>query len=204
MVDRINDGNSSDRPSSGRPARAAKPPRSNPPAPRPRGPRRLGDLQVEEDESLRRKAATAHRVGWGVMAAFLALAMLGLFGSGPISRARAGGRGAPLRLEYERFGRHHTQTMIRAHLGPGAVARGEARVWLDLDYVEGIQLRRITPEPERVEAGPDRLTYVFPVARADRPTTVTFHFEPERVGPLAGRIGLATGEGLGFGQFVYP
>jgi hypothetical protein len=49
------------------------------------------------------------------------------------------------------------------------------RVWLSPDYLEGVQIEQITPQPERVEAGPERLTYVFPVGELSRATAFTLY-----------------------------
>lgn len=111
---------------------------------------------------------------------------------------------APICLEHERFGRQQRPTSFRVHLGPGVTRDGEARLWLDLAYLDAVQIQRITPEPDRVEAGADRLVYVFRLVEPGRPTAVTFDYQPQQIGPLAGRLGLDGGDPLAFGQFIYP
>ena len=55
------------------------------------------------------------------------------------------------------------------------------------------------------EAVPNRLVYVFDVAMGpDRPTAVTFDLQPDKLGPLKGRVDLDGGTSLTFSQFVYP
>ena len=68
----------------------------------------------------------------------------------------------------------------------------------------GRQLQEIDPQPGRVEAAPGRLVYVFDVTPGRRPTAATFELQPDKVGPLEGRIGLDGGTSLTFRQFVYP
>jgi hypothetical protein len=65
-------------------------------------------------------------------------------------------------------------------------------------------LQTVTPEPDSVEAGPDGFTYVFKVNDPTRPTSVTFHLQPETIGRLEGRVALDGGEPVDFEQFVYP
>ncbi len=95
-------------------------------------------------------------------------------------------------------------TTLRVRLDGAATEGKEARLWLSREYLENVQLRKVTPEPERVEAGPERLTYVFEVSEPGKPTAVTFNLIPDKVGPLEGRVGLQSGRSLGFWQFVYP
>lgn len=106
--------------------------------------------------------------------------------------------------QYHRFVRFMKPTELRVQLEPGVTSGGEARVWLDREYVEGVQLQRVSPQPDEVEAGLDRLTYVFKVSELDEPTAVTFHITPQRFGLLQGRAGIEDEEPVNFNQFVYP
>lgn len=167
---------------------------------------RVGDLEVNQDLEFQRHIWTVQRVGWVVMTLVVLAALLGLFGPGLFGRATAGNQEAPVSIEeYERFLRFEKPTTLRVHLNLTAGAGGEVRVWLDREYLESVQLQQVTPQPERVEAGSDRLIYVFDVAaEPDQPTAVTFNFQPDKIGPLKGQVGLAEGESLAFRQFVYP
>jgi hypothetical protein len=170
--------------------------------------RRVGDLEVDQDLEFQRREWLAERIGWAVMALLVLAALLGLFGTGPLTRATAGDRAGPLWIEYERFNRLLAPSTLRVHLGAGAALGGEARVWLDRRYLESIQLQRVMPQPDGVEAAPDRMVFVFRVAEPDQPTAITFSFKPEHVGSLPGRAGLAgaapSDQPLRFRQFVYP
>jgi hypothetical protein len=173
------------------------------------GPRTGGGLEIDEDLPFQRREWVAERVGWAAMALLVLAALLGLFGTGPLASATAGNPAGPLWIEYERFNRLLAPATLRVHLGAGAARGGEARVWLDRRYLESVQLQRVTPQPDGVEAAPDRMVFVFRMAEPDQPTTITFSFKPERFGSLPGRAGLA-GAGappdrpLRFRQFVYP
>ena len=95
-------------------------------------------------------------------------------------------------------------TTLRLHLGPDVIHEGRVSLWLNRDYIEAAQVRHILPPPDAVEAGADRLTYVLRVSDAGRPTTVTIHLQPDRVGSLSGQIGVAGHKSLRFDQFIYP
>jgi hypothetical protein len=166
-------------------------------------PKTAGSLQINQDLKFQRRDWIAERVGWAVMALLIGAALLGLFGPGPLSSTDALSADHLLRIEYNRFGRVSGPTELRVHLAPEATRGGAARLWLDRAYLEGVQIERVTPQPVRVEAGPDRHVFEFAAAKAGQPTAVTFHLKFQRAGSLAGRVGLADQPALEFSQFVY-
>jgi hypothetical protein len=163
-----------------------------------------GDLQIEQDLRHFRRMQVVQRVGWGVMGLIVLAAVLGAFGTGVFSQGAVGAAGDPLRVEYSRGMRYQAVQPLRVRLGPGAGQGGKARVWLSDDYLAGVQVERIDPQPEGVELGPDGQTFTFAVGRLTEPAVVIFYLVPEQVGPLSGRAGLAGGDVLGWSQFVYP
>ncbi len=165
------------------------------------------ELDIDEDIGYQRRSWTAQRVGQAVMALVLLAALAGLLGPGPLSDATARDPGgAALQVEYNRFWRSKSSLTLRAHLGPGAVREGKARVWLSRAYAQDLQIQEVKPEPDSVEIGAERLTYVFSFSTPDGApaATVTFIGEPEKAGTLRGRMGLENGPTLDFRQFVYP
>ena len=162
------------------------------------------DLELEQDLAFQRREWTIQRAGWAVMALVIVAALLGLFGAGLLGKATTGDTEGVLWIEYDRFGRFVAPITLMVHLGPGAAREGVARVWLDRRYLESVQIEQITPEPDEVVAGPDRLIFVFRVAEPGKPTAVNFSLQTEQFGPLMGRAGIAGGEPLRFRQFIYP
>ena len=167
-------------------------------------PEHVGDLEITQDLAHERLEWRIERVGWIVMALVLLAALVGLLGSGPLSRATAGEEGSALWVEYNRFERHQAPAMLRVHLGPGAARDGKARLWLNREYVENIELHHIDPEPERVEVEHDRLIYTFNLPDPTRPTAVTYYLEANTYGRMPLRVGLDAGPQLNFSQFYYP
>lgn len=166
---------------------------------------RVGDLEVDQDLDYEKRAYNVRRVAWWLMALIVLAALAGLFGSGPLSHARAGEAGDPLSLEYGRFARLTAPATLEIHLSPQAAAAGEARIWIDRRYLQDMQIEDMVPEPERVEAGADRLVFVFPLATGSPgATSFELHLQAQRVGSLHGRVGLEGGPSLDFHQFVYP
>jgi hypothetical protein len=89
-------------------------------------------------------------------------------------------------------------------LGPGRTGDRTVRVWLDRRYTESMELQQVTPQPDTMEAGGERLIFTFRRVAGEGPTAITFDLRPNRFGSLFGRIGLIDGPALQFHQFIYP
>ncbi len=165
---------------------------------------RVGDMEIEQDHDFQRLSWRIQRVGWIVMAFALLAGILGLFGSGPLARATVGETGAPLRLEYDRFGRIDAPSTLTALLRPSTTRPGEAILHLDRGFTDHFQIEHVQPMPDRTEAGPDHSVYVFGVTGPGEPVRVTFRLRPEQIGPLTGRAREDGGSWLSFTQFVFP
>jgi hypothetical protein len=107
-------------------------------------------------------------------------------------------------LEYSRFGRFRARLTLRVHLGSNAGQQGPVRIWLSRKYLESVQIEQVSPQPAQVEAGSERLTYVFTVSDPSRATAVTFALKTEQIGRQRGCVGLVNGPTLCFRQFIYP
>ncbi len=166
--------------------------------------RRVGDLEVAENRAFERREQKLQTLGRVGMAVFIIAALAGLFGTGPISRTRIDQPDGSLSAEYERFGRALAPASLIVTVPPGAVRSGELRLWVDRDYLKGVQVEDISPSPESVESGRDRLTYVFVVPATSGPVTVVFRCRLQVHWLRSGRIGVESGPELGFTQFVYP
>lgn len=166
--------------------------------------RRVGDLEVDQDLDFERAVWVVQRVGWAAMTLVLVAALAGLLGPGPASWTKAEAPDGDLVAEYHRFVRANGPTDLEVSLGRAAVRDGRVRLWLDRAYLGGAEIERVTPEPESVEVGPDRLVYVFAVSRGGQAARVSFALSPRTAGPWDARLGVEDGADLAFRQFVYP
>ena len=159
----------------------------------------VGDLQIDQDLAHARSNWRFQRVGWGVMALLAFAALAGLFGDGPLAKAQA--RSPGLQLDYDRFARHGAATKLELQVHP---TQAEARVWVERRFIEGHELRRITPEPDRMTTAGDSLWLTFAAVTPSRPLTITFDLQPIAMWQRHGSIGMEAGPSLEFTQFVYP
>src|SRR6187401_3025470 len=66
-----------------------------------------GRLEIDENYEHHVRGWRFKRIGWAVMAAFIAAALGGFLGPGPFSKKSAQGQG-DLRVKYERIARYHS------------------------------------------------------------------------------------------------
>ncbi len=163
---------------------------------------RVGDVEVGQDLDFQRREWTIQRAGWVVMAVIAAAGLLGLFGGGPLSDGSA--EQGPFQLDYGRFERKRAPAKLRVEIAGGTAQQGQVRLWLDEGYLDQVELRTISPEPEQFQAGPDCTVYVFNVSDPGQPATVSFDLKPNEFGALNGRLGLVDGPELEFTQLVSP
>jgi len=138
------------------------------------------------------------RIGWVLVGLFLACAVAGLFGSGPLSRTHA--QGAAGRIEYERFTRYGLSTDLV--VTPVSSAHGVTRVAISADYLEAFRVERITPQPLAVRmTGPD---IVYEFASATPGASISFHIRPQQLWRHSAAVTIDGSAPLLISQLTYP
>jgi hypothetical protein len=152
--------------------------------------------------AFQRREWAVERTAWAVGLALLAAAALGLFGDGPLARRTASTPDGRLAVDFDRFARAQAPTTLRVRVEPPA-AVGALRLALDRAYVEGVDVERVVPRPQRVETGGEWITWVFEVP-APGPATIVFRLQHEGPGRPTARLRLGDGPALAFTALVYP
>lgn len=165
---------------------------------------RVGDLDIDEDLRFQRREWAFERVSWAAMALLILAALLGLFGRGPMSDHTVASPDGAVAIEYERFLNQRSTTTLTVRVSGDVTAAGTFRLAINSDYLEGVEVKQITPAPVVVEAGEGRHLFVFRAADPGRPTAVVFHLEPGGMATLHGRVSVAGGPAAAFDQLVYP
>jgi hypothetical protein len=161
--------------------------------------KRVGDLEIDQHLGIQEFSWRIQQIGQVAIVLFLAAALAGLLGHGPLTRAHAGDA-ASLEVEYGRFARRTQETTMTVRLGPQPM--GMAKLWIDATYVAAQPLERVIPEPESVEVIDGRLVMTLRVSGTRPEVRITTR--PEAFGPMQARMGLLGGPELRFDQFVYP
>lgn len=164
----------------------------------------IGDLRIDQDIEFQRRAWRVERIGWGVIFLVIALGLLGLFSTGPLSSASAGNIEDGITLGYERFLRNEGEASLEITVAPDQVVDGKIRLWVNADYLDHTADLVVHPTPDEVRLDDSRQIFVFLTEPSDGPFALSISFQPEAVGRLSGDVGVVDGAAISFWQFSYP
>jgi hypothetical protein len=117
---------------------------------------------VREDMRFQRRMWVIERIGWLVLAAITLLALLGLFGTGVLSKRTIGA--GSLTIEYDRFERATRLSQFTFHFAPSP--NGERRLRLNNVFQRNYEISSIQPPPARSSADGLDLTFTAPAGSA--------------------------------------
>ncbi|HET6806116.1 MAG TPA: hypothetical protein VFH59_11810 [Frateuria sp.] len=161
-------------------------------------------IQINEDRPHSRREWRTERVGWLVMALLLAAGLLGLFGYGPLSQARAGDPGG-LSVTYDRLQRASAPSEYRFTVAPSLARNGALRLRFDDALLDEVEIQSIIPRPAHVRSGPGYTEYVFAVDGARGPSPrIQFQFQQATFGHVRGRVVADGAAPLVIDQFILP
>ncbi|HSK91596.1 MAG TPA: hypothetical protein VK875_09800 [Euzebyales bacterium] len=153
-------------------------------------------IELDDSPRFAARERQVRRVAGVLMATFVVLAALGLFGFGPLSSTATGGPG--YEVTYDRFGRNGAPFGIDLRSTGG----GPLRVWIEAPLLEALELDQVTPAAasERLVGG----GVLFTFADGQDPGSVRFAFTADTVGPARGRVGRSPDDAVGVSVFFYP
>jgi len=158
------------------------------------------EKEFRSEQQYHEREWIVQRLGWAAMAIFIAIALVGGFGAGPLSERRVGDA-AVATLHYERFARYSSRSHIELTIASAARSHGTVSFELNESYLRDFELESIVPEPKSVEAHDDRVRFVFDASAT--PATIALDLLPERIGGKHAVFRVA-GRELRFDQFIYP
>src|SRR5438309_901174 len=100
---------------------------------------RIDSVQAGADAEFERFWVVLQKWVWAVMALFVAAGLAGVFGRGPLSKAKAGSQSRPVSVEYERFARYKTPSRLKVRLTPAAIRDNRATLVLSGDFVRTLK-----------------------------------------------------------------
>jgi hypothetical protein len=117
---------------------------------------------VREHMRFQRRMWVVERVGWVVVAAIVLLALLGLFGTGVLSKRSI--EAGSLTVEYDRFERASRLSQFTFHFAPSPNV--ERRLRLNNAFQRNYEISSIQPPPTRSIADGLDLTFTAPAGSA--------------------------------------
>lgn len=161
-------------------------------------------LQLDEDLHAQHRIWWVQRVGWTVLALFIAAGLLGVFGgNGPFGRGRvADGTGGVL-VDYPRSARYVAPTELMIDVEGASLHADTLEVAVSRQWIDVFELYGISPQPQSERARGEDVVYTFAVTPG-QDAELSFSGRPHHVGPLPGSLQVAGGQRLAFSTFVFP
>ena len=155
------------------------------------------------DFQFHRKQFFAERVGWFLMALYLAWALVGGFGEGWISQTEARNDGLSCAIDYGRFGRRDAPFTLRIRLRLDA-PREELALELNRAFMDHVRIERTIPAYQTMAGDDDSVTLSFAVTPQKTEHSFIIEYKPLHVGTLHVAVQPDGAGEVAFNQFIYP
>jgi hypothetical protein len=139
------------------------------------------DIAVGENIEFQRSWWRFEKIIWPVLIAVVIWDVLGGFGRGWLAKARASTPDQAMQVDYERFARASTPSIMDFKFGANAIHDGRITLYISDSVVKPLGALRIAPQPAMSSIGNGGITYVFPASKA--PAMVQIQLEPSFPGP---------------------
>ncbi|GAB3389339.1 hypothetical protein [Azotobacter armeniacus] len=155
---------------------------------------------ITDQIARQRKTWKRERIGFGVLLAFVGLALTGLFSSGPLSRQSSSSPEQRLTVEYERFLRNgaSSRIVLAAQTRPSA----QATLRIDQAFLRAHTIESLQPQPLFARSRQGGLELV---GQADEQGSLSVYLtiRPDGIG-LVRSTAWFEGGSVVFTQFIYP
>lgn len=160
-------------------------------------------LDLDDNMDFQRRSWRAQRTAWAILAAVLAAALLGAFGTGPLSWTSAGDARTFASVHYDRFQRWSAPATLKIDIPAGVSRADGVVVEAGGELLKGFKIEILRPEPVRSVAIEDGIRFHF-ATLAGVPATLYIHLRAERIGYFRPTIRIADGQPIEIPIFVYP
>jgi hypothetical protein len=150
-----------------------------------------------------RREWVVERVGWVVLILVLVAAVVGVFGTGPLSSTGSVSDDGSVRVDYERFVRQGGQSHLTVTVAPEWVDDGAVTVYMSGSLNETMEIESVFPEPDSVTSNGSGATFRFAVDTGSTPV-IRIHYRPQSLGSSTGHIRTGQGDAAVVRQFTYP
>jgi hypothetical protein len=160
------------------------------------------DLDDDHARRMYHREWFVERLGWLLIAATLALAVLGYLGPGLLNRTDANSD-ALWTVEYDRIQRYKAPAELRFKVRPEA---NQSRIVLEISraFTDNTTLSSITPAPVVTEVREGRIAFLFEAGRLSADVPLVYRYENDTFGNLAYTISLNGGSPMTLSHFTCP
>lgn len=152
------------------------------------------EFKIDEDLPNHIRAWKFQKVLWVLLFIVLLLSLAGFFGNGPLSKREEASQ--EIKIEYDYFLRNEASSSIWVQVQ----GNQPITIRISQQYLKKINLEGIVPEPgESFFSGNDVVYQFF----SDMNAGIRFHFQPEAIGSLSGRL-MVNNTAYSLKHFIYP
>ena len=158
-------------------------------------------VAVGENLEFQRKWWRFEKVIWAFFLLILIADVLGLFGRGWLAKAVKSDE-STVTLEYERFARASTPSIMTFHFGPNAIHDGRIQLYVSQSVIKKLGAQRVSPQPISSTLGNDGITYTF--VASGLPATVEIELQPSFPGIQHFLVQVPGGQPLESKVLIFP
>jgi|GEM_PF-711585 len=160
------------------------------------------ELAVGSDLQFQQRWEKLESIIWIFLFIFLLLSLAGLFGRGPLSNVTAQAPDASMQVDYERFERFSTPSVLTVRVNPASIKNGQLQLWVSDSLVKPLGNQRVIPQPERSELGAGGITYTFPAFESS--ASIEFQMQPSAIGKSELKMRIPGNSELDLNIYVMP
>lgn len=160
------------------------------------------EIAVGSDLEFQRSWWKFERIAWIVLLVIIGLDIAGVFGRGPVAKARIQAPDRSYTIKYERIERYSTPSILTIEFTPAAITSGKIQLWADDELLKGLGNERVIPQPESSEIVNGGILYTFPAAApAD---SVEFALSPKSPGVCHLKLGVPGHSQVELAIYIVP
>jgi len=161
-------------------------------------------LQLDDDPTFAHRQFRVQQVGLALLGLFLAAALVGVFGEGPVAQVDRRGADGVVAISMDRFVRSGANESLAITIAGGQASHGEVQVAITTDWLNAISLAGISPQPAQIEARDDQQVLVFAVDDPAAPLVVEIGYGADYIGRRSLTVAVGTHDPVRVWQVAFP
>jgi hypothetical protein len=97
-----------------------------------------------------------------------------------LAKATAQASDASIQVDYERFERFSTPSVLTVRINPASIRNGQVQLWVSQSLVKPLGNQRVIPQPEKSELSQGGIIYSFPASETS--ASIEFQMQPSAIG----------------------
>lgn len=160
------------------------------------------ELAVGSDLEFQHRWESLENIVWIFLVIFLLLSLVGFFGRGPMANVKAKSADGSMEVDYERFERFSTPSVMTVKIAPTAIHNGTVELWVGEALVNPLGNQRVIPQPDKSQVGNGGVLYSFPASQGQ--ASIEFQVQPSKIGKTELKMRIPGYSELDLNIYVFP